>query len=274
MNEINKEIADKIITHLIDISNDKLVVSEADIIAEKDESLQEILIGLKHLSEDLIYNKENTAKITEQIKNKNTQLIKQNEELEHFAYIISHDLKAPLLALHTLASFIEEDLLNNQTENVLSHLSHLKKRIERMESLIEGILNFSKIGMTKSKKETIDLNKLAKEVFDILDAPKTFEFEIVNNLPTIQGVKALFIQLFSNITTNAIKFNDKENGTFHILYKDLQDKHQFSFKDNGSGIPLKYQEKVFMVFQTLDNKDLFKKHRYWAINYKKNSNIP
>ena len=121
-----------------------------------------------------------------------------------------------------------------------------------MEKLIAGILNFSKIGMTKTKKEPIDLNVLANEAFDSIDINKNFEFKIVDTLPTIKGVKALYIQILSNIISNAIKFNDKEKGELDIFYNDLGNKHQLLFKDNGPGIPDEYQEKVFGILQTLD----------------------
>ena len=253
MGKIDTNIADKIIRHLIDISNDNLKIDEEDILAENDEGMQEILLGLRHLSEDLIYNKQNTEKATEEIKTKNALLLKQNEELEHFAYVVSHDLKAPLLGVHTLASFIEEDLASGDKTSVLSHLELMKTRIARMEKLIQGILEFSKIGMTQVKKERIDLNELAAETFDGLNAPDNFKFNILHELPEVYGVKSLFIQLFANLASNAIKFNNKSQGYLDIGYKSCAINHQFSFKDNGPGIDKKYQEKVFAVFQTLDS---------------------
>jgi len=253
MNNISKNIADRIINYLIAIYNNNLEISEADVLEEEDEGLQEILLGLRHLNEDLIFSKANEAKAIQQIKAKNIQLSKQNDELEHFAYIVSHDLKAPLLALHSLTSFIEDDLKNGKIDDVQTHLDLLKKRIERMNKLIFGILNFSKIGMTKSEKEVLDLNELAKEVFDSLDANKDFEFRILNKLPKIKGIRALFVQLFSNLISNSLKFNDKPKGYISINYKDFEKHHELTFSDNGPGVAKQYLEKIFGILQTLDD---------------------
>ena len=252
MSKIDSIVADRIIRHLIDISNDKLFIDEDSILAEEDPGMQEILLGLKHLYEDLLYNKQKKQEATELITNKNKLLSEQNKELEHFAYVISHDLKAPLIGIHSLASFIEEDLDSNK-KAVSNHLEILKDRVSKMESLIEGILEFSKIGMIKSKKQAINLNNLVVDVFKNLNSPDEFEFKLINKLPTILGVESLFIQLFSNLISNAIKFNDKKNGYIHIDYKDLGEDHEFSIKDNGPGISSDYHEKIFVVFQTLNS---------------------
>ena len=257
MSKIDKKIAEKIVSHLIDISNNQLLIEDDKILAEKDEALQEIFLGLKHLHEDLEYSKQQAQQATAIVQKKNKLLLEQNTELEHFAYIISHDLKAPLLSIHTLASFIEEDI-DDDKQAVFEHLKMLKERITKMDGLIEGILEFSKIGMTKSKKEIINLNTLLPEIYDGFYSPNNFQFEILNKLPILKGVKSQFVQLFSNLISNAIKYNDKDQGHISIDYKDLNTYHEFSFKDNGPGISKKYHEKIFIVFQTLGIKDSYK----------------
>lgn len=188
---------------------------------------------------------------------KNELLESQNRELEHFAYIVSHDLKAPLRTIHTLSDFIDQDLKSGDNEAVQSHLNIVKSRIERMEGLIEGILDFAKIGMLKSKKEHIDLNILVADVYHMMDVPEHFELQIETVLPTVYAVKTLYIQLFSNIISNALKFNDKEVGLIKISYTDLPESHKFTILDNGPGIPKAFQEKVFLAFQTLNARDSF-----------------
>lgn len=190
-----------------------------------------------------------------ELKMKNEMLGIQNKELEHFAYIVSHDLKAPLRSISSLTAFIDEDLRANKNEEVYSHLDKMNGRIRRMENLIQGILDFSKIGMVKPEEELFDLNILVTEIYENMDAPKQFKFRIVTPLPSITGVKALYVQVFSNMISNAVKYNDKTKGSVEITYKDLPNSHEFSITDNGPGIPNKYHEKVFLAFQTLNIKD-------------------
>ncbi len=192
-----------------------------------------------------------------ELNEKNEMLGSQNIELEHFAYIVSHDLKAPLRAISSLTTFIDEDLRANKNEDVYSHLDTMIKRIQRMEDLIEGILDFSKIGMAKPQKEVFDLNILVTEIYENIDAPEHFDFNIVTPLPSITGVKTLYIQMFSNIISNAINYNDKTKGILKITYKKLQNSHEFSISDNGPGIPKEYHQKVFIAFQTLNSKDTY-----------------
>ena len=191
----------------------------------------------------------------EELKEKNEMLESQNIELEHFAYIVSHDLKAPLRAISTLSAFIDEDLRANKNEEVYSHLDTMNTRIQRMENLIEGILDFSKIGMTKPEKEVFDLNIIVNEIYENIYAPEHFEFKVVTPLPSITGTKTLYIQMFSNLISNAINYNDKSKGVLKITYKELQNSHIFSISDNGPGIAKKYHQKIFIAFQTLNSKD-------------------
>lgn len=214
------------------------------------DELTELAVSYNKMAKSLRLN-------DEELVTKNEMLESQNQELEHFAYIVSHDLKAPLRTIHTLSDFITQDLKAGDKEAVQSHLDIVKSRIERMEGLIEGILEFAKIGMLKSKKEHIDLNVLVTDVYSMMDIPPHFELQIETTLPSVYAVKTLYVQLFSNIISNAIKFNDKTNGLIKISYSDLEDVHKYTILDNGPGIPKEFQEKVFLAFQTLNARDTF-----------------
>lgn len=195
-------------------------------------------------------------KLEKRVKLRTIELEGKNEELQHFAYIVSHDLKAPLRGVENLAQFIEDDLHNNKKDEVFSNLSLLKSRVARMEGLINGILDYSKIGMVKSKKEKININHLVNDVVNLLKVDGV-EFKITTTLPTITGVKVLYTQLFSNLISNGIKFNDKEKGLITIDYVEQNNTHVFSIEDNGPGIPKEYHKKIFEIFQTLQTKDVY-----------------
>lgn len=185
----------------------------------------------------------------------NKGLEQQNKELQHFAYVLSHDLKAPIRAISSLSHFIKDDIKVGNISEANDKLETLQSRIERMDKLLNGVVIYSKIGMSKVKKEDIDMNTLISEVIDNQNATDNFKFKIMSHLPTIYDVKSLIIQLFSNLIGNAVKFNDKEQGEVIIDYKDINNKHEFSIKDNGPGISQEFHEKIFVVFQTLNSRD-------------------
>jgi signal transduction histidine kinase len=192
----------------------------------------------------------------DKLKKSNNQLKQSNNELQDFAYMLSHDLKSPLRGINSLAHFIEDDINNNNLSDLSSHIKTIKGRVARMENLINGVLDFTKIGMQKSKKEKINLNDLVRIIFEEGLTDENIVFNIESELPTIYNIQVLFIQLFSNLISNSIKYNDKQQGLISIGYKESNKFHEFSIKDNGPGIPKKYHDKIFQVFQTLNSKDV------------------
>ncbi len=200
----------------------------------------------------LISSLKDSKNIADSLEKSNRVLKQKNEELQNFAYILSHDLKTPIRGVLTLAEFMQDDIENNQMQEVNSHIEAIKRRVIRMNGLIEGILDFSKIGMLNSKKEGIDLNELMHEVFEDAITKENFVCTIKTTLPTIHNVRILFVQLFSNLISNAVKHNDKEKGIITIDYSTSTNFHEFYVADNGPGIAKSYHEKIFKLFQTLN----------------------
>jgi PAS domain S-box-containing protein len=183
-----------------------------------------------------------------------TTLEKKNKELDQFAYIISHDLKAPLRAINNLSEWIVEDM-PEMPEAVNANFGLLRGRILRMENLINGVLDYSRIGRTKIEKQTTDLAKMLNQIVDSIVPTEGFEVYIADNIPEIKIARILFQQIFSNLISNAVKYNDKPIGKIECLYESLPDFHQFTIKDNGPGIEEEYHKKVFKVFQTIEARD-------------------
>jgi PAS domain S-box-containing protein len=182
-------------------------------------------------------------------------LEKINKELDQFAYIVSHDLKAPLRAINNLAEWISEDLEGVMTDDTRKNISLLRGRISRMEALINGILQYSRAGRMKANSVSIPMNDFLQDIIFNLAPPERFLVQIQENLPTIEGEKVALEQVFSNFISNAIKYNNNENPVIRVGYEDRGPVHCFYVEDNGPGIAPQFHEKVFAIFQTLQARD-------------------
>ncbi len=186
------------------------------------------------------------------------QLEKTNQELNDFAYIVSHDLKAPLRGINTLAKWITADYADKFDQNGKEQLELLCSRVDRMHNLIDGILQYSRIGRIKEEKILVDLNELVPDIIDMLAPPENIAFTVEDELPVIEFERTRIIQIFQNLLGNAVKFLDKPQGHIKIgcVEEDPpSESWKFSISDNGPGIEEKHFEKIFQLFQTLSPRD-------------------
>ncbi|MCK4696491.1 MAG: GHKL domain-containing protein, partial [Candidatus Cloacimonetes bacterium] len=180
-----------------------------------------------------------------------------NDELQNFAYVVSHDLKAPLRAISTLANWISTDYSAKFDEEGQEQMQLLISRVKRMHNLIDGILEYSRVGRIKEEKITVNLNELLDEVIDIIAPPDNIKITVENILPTLSFERTRIGQIFQNLLSNAIKFMDKPKGTIKIGSIDKGDNWEFYISDNGPGIEEKHFSKIFKIFQTLQPRDEF-----------------
>ncbi|WP_293253348.1 MULTISPECIES: PAS domain S-box protein [unclassified Microcoleus] len=204
--------------------------------------------SLRLRAEELSWTAQTLAKTT-------SVLRKRNQELDQFAYVVSHDLKAPLRAIANLSSWIEEDLSDSMTEDTLHQMNLLRGRVHRMESLIEGLLQYSRVGRIQVASETVKVGKLLAEIIDSLAPPSGFEVKVEPGMPTFVTERLPLQQVFSNLISNAIKHNRSESGQVHISVKELETFYEFAVADDGPGIAPQYHDKVFVIFQTLEARD-------------------
>lgn len=182
-------------------------------------------------------------------------LEKRNQELDQFAYIVSHDLKAPLRAIANLSSWLEEDLADTLDAETQHQMDLLRGRVHRMEAFINGILEYSRVGRMRSQIETVNVESLLKEIIDSLVPPSEFTIEISTPMPTLVTDPLPLQQIFTNLISNAIKHHHRCDGKIFIVSQELENAYQFSISDDGPGIDPKFHEKIFIMFQTLQARD-------------------
>ncbi len=189
------------------------------------------------------------------VKKRTRQLEIANRELQEFAYVVSHDLKAPLRAISQLAGWIAEDHKEVLTDDGKEQLDLLLNRVNRMHSLIEGVLQYSRIGRVKETVTEFPVADLLNEVVEFIGTPDNIKVVFDNDLPVIKAEKVRVFQLFQNLLSNSVKFMDKEDGYILISCVDQGEYYHFSVADNGPGIEEKYFDKIFQIFQCLVSRD-------------------
>ena len=178
-----------------------------------------------------------------------------NEELRNFAYVVSHDLKAPLRAIGSLADWLSADYADKFDEQGREHMRLLVSRVRRMDGLIDGILLYSRVGRVKETMVAVDLDRLVHEVIDLLAPPANITVVIDNPLPTVMAEPTRIQQVFQNLLSNAIKYMDKPVGQIRIACSEEKGQWKFSVTDNGPGIKEQHFGKIFQLFQTLAPRD-------------------
>ncbi|WP_298513432.1 PAS domain S-box protein [uncultured Kordia sp.] len=182
-------------------------------------------------------------------------LKRSNKELRDFAHIVSHDLKSPLRSINALISWFQEDYEHVLDEEANDTFDKLNNKLEQMDALIDGILRYSSVNDKNILTvQEVSIKEILEEIRTILYIPEHIEFIFPEDLPVIAADKTRIKQLFQNLISNAIVHIDKEKGRVEVQYTELKNYWKFSVSDNGIGIAEAYHDKIFKIFQTLDNK--------------------
>ncbi len=200
---------------------------------------------LSHLASSLNIMSGKLQKNIEELENKNA-------ELNKFAYVVSHDLKAPLRGIYNVISWIEEDLSEEVSPALRNYLNIIPKRTQRMEALINGLLEYARI-TRKTAPELVDTAALVSEITQSI-VPREFTLKI-NDLPEIFTERLKLEQVLSNLISNAVKYSQPDSGYIEISCLETADFYEFSVKDQGIGIDPEYHGKIFEIFQTLREKN-------------------
>lgn len=218
-------------------------------------AVSEMHLGARHLFtgilHDLTQRKHAEARQAELIED--LQVV--NEELKNFAYVVSHDLKAPLRGIGSLSDWLVSDYADRLDDQGREYLALMKNRVSRMDALIDGILEYSRVGRINETRVAVDLNALVEETVHLLAPPAEVTISVEGTLPTVVGERTRLQQVFQNLISNAIKHRDKPEARIRVASADAGNAWQLSVADNGPGIEARHHERIFQLFQVLTPRD-------------------
>jgi signal transduction histidine kinase len=219
----------------------------ASMLGAGSENLNELIFVFSDITEQLAAKAELDRSVVE--------LRRSNSDLEQFAYVASHDLKAPLKAIDNLAAWIEEDSAEHMSAQSQSDMKTLRERINRLDALLAGLLQYAKTGKSKMPVVQIDTHDLVEGVAELLSPVPAMKINVSKSMPNIPTHRVPLEQIFQNLISNAIRHHDKESGVIEVGGRDFGPFVEFFVTDDGPGISPQYHEKIFQMFQTLKRRD-------------------
>jgi two-component system sensor histidine kinase/response regulator len=187
-------------------------------------------------------------------KNAEVQLELANKELESFSYSVSHDLRAPLRAIHGYTKILLEDHLANLDAEAQRMMNSVMRNTERMGQLIDDLLAFSRLGKKELLITKVNMTDLARNAWNEINSttPSAKVNLTVNNLLPAMADRSLISQVLSNLVSNAVKYSGKkDNPVIEVSSTEKDGELIYCVKDNGVGFDMKYYDKLFGVFQRL-----------------------
>ena len=200
--------------------------------------------------------KELNETLEQRVAQRTAEAKRRAEELEQFAYVTSHDLKAPLRGIANLADWLQEDMEGNLSTDTVEQFALLQDRVGRLQALIEGLLEYSRVGRTRDVAEMVDTGALLEEILGMLSLPAEAVVDIAPEMPVLRTDRLRFGQVFANLIGNAVKHHTGGQVHVSVTVREMERFYEFSVADNGPGIAPQYHEKVFMMFQTLTPRDV------------------
>lgn len=184
-----------------------------------------------------------------------TELRRSNEELDNFAYGASHDLKAPLRGIRNLAEWIASDMKDDAAPATLENLALLHNRVDRLDMLLDSLLQYSRVGRAGAQPENIDVRELIEEITDYIAPGAGFTVTWSSAPLIVRTSKAPLEQVLRNLIGNGLKHNGAETGTVNVSARDLGTAIEIRVEDDGPGIAPAFHERIFQMFQTLKSRD-------------------
>ncbi|UOQ67107.1 sensor histidine kinase [Hymenobacter volaticus] len=189
-------------------------------------------------------------RMTQTLEENFTTLKNRNKELDQFAYVAAHDLKAPLRGVTTVLKWIEDELASEISQQMRQYLDMMKGRLSRLEDLINGLLAYARAGRADQAEVQVNVDQLVSEVTEMV-VPAGFQVLRPDPLPSFLTDRLSLEQVFTNLIGNAVKYHHQPTGTITIGCRDVGRCYEFRVQDDGPGIAPEYHDKIFLIFQTL-----------------------
>jgi signal transduction histidine kinase len=192
-----------------------------------------------------------SKRIEARMKAQSAELERSNRDLEQFAYVASHDLRAPLRAMANLADWVEEDLPGEAPPKVREHLEKLRARLSRMEQLTGDLLEYSRAGTGHDHVQKVDTALMVSDIAAELEPPPGFRVVPRFGLPSFETARSPLEQVLRNLISNAIKHHHRDRGEVIVSAVERGDWYEFRVEDDGPGIPEDERVRIFQMFHRL-----------------------
>jgi signal transduction histidine kinase len=195
------------------------------------------------------------TEVERELRANNKRLARSNRDLEDFAYVASHDLRAPLSGIDSAAKWLTQDLQEGLSDGSKKLLGLMRNRINRMEKLLDDLLAYSRAGRTDTAINQTNVSDMFENIVAILNPPAHIRVRVEGLLPVIVTASAQLEQVLRNLINNAIKHHDKASGEVVLSAKRVGDLIEFTVRDDGPGILPQFHDRIFVLFQTLKRRD-------------------
>lgn len=192
------------------------------------------------------------TELEERVRARTAELEAANQDLAEFAYVVSHDLKAPLRGVSLLSEWLAQDYASRLGPEGVALFGKLRHRVQEMHALVDGVLAYTRIGHAAEDEVEVDLRQVVHQVIQSLACPAGIQFEVPSNLPVVRSRPQQLTQVFQNLLDNAVKFLGRPEGTITVQARRQTAGWEFAVSDNGPGIPPRHHARIFLIFQRLD----------------------
>lgn len=245
-----EEVAARVRTHLI-------LTRTRHKLQQQNQKLQQEIDRRQQIEHELTQSRQllqqNNDSLEQAVAHRTAELATSNKDLEHFAYIASHDLRQPIRKIRMCTEYLAEDYGHCFDEQARQYMSYITKSTDRMYLLIDDLLAYSRIGKREKNLVSIDLQSVIEDILEDLsitveEIQATIDYQ---DLPTIKGNLREIRQLLQNLISNSLKFTGDRSPEIKIKAVRQEDNWLFSIQDNGIGIESRFYDKIFQMFQRL-----------------------
>jgi len=194
-------------------------------------------------------------RLQELMARQSAELARSNAELDQFASVASHDLRAPLRAIRNLSDWIKEDMPQELPEKVLENLTRLGDQVKRMEKLTDDLLKYARAGRDSAAPSLVDTAQLIQDLTALIVHPGSITIFCSPGMPVFETAKQPLEQVFRNLLSNAVKYHDHPDGRVTVSSRQNGSYYEFTVSDDGPGIPSQHRDKIFEMFQKLEGRD-------------------